>query len=450
MNDLLKELKLGTLDWKGFLLAGLCPVFVFWFGAVVCLQGRAGLESTLETLLHTPSALAAHSATILTISLMLGAVLYALRPVLLDFHRRVPIPLLRGILLRWSSRRRRKAETQVQMALWRMDVAAWFRCDFVARQFVTAPVLREKRKVDVDHAIVQAQKARRSIAASGMLVWWMKRRGVFVAIQNLHLLAGRRTQIEDYAFKLGQEGGLNSAANWAAAETFFNVKAPGDTLEKELAIWRQLFDASAIIQERIKGFEDYRLFSKYRVAFAKRSYFPNSVWIEPTRLGNIFAALEDYAADRYGMDTALLWSRLESSVPERQYGQIVNYQRTVNMMLNLHASFVALAIFAIVAVKPHHYKGAIFIAAAAVLGSYACLSAAQFSAGALATKMEAAVDLNSLRWLRAMGVTPTDAATRLLALQQLGTFFNGGTALPSDFRFSPVAEPASEGKKKDD
>jgi hypothetical protein len=54
------------------------------------------------------------------------------------------------------------------------------------------------------------------------------------------------------------------------------------------------------------------------------------------------------------------------------------------------------------------------------------------------------------RWLRATGVVPADAATRLQALQQLGNFFNGGTALPVTFRSNLLPEPTVEGKKKDD
>lgn len=449
MNDLLKELKLGALDWKGFLLAGLSPVVVFWFGAILCLQGPHGVEATLAGLFAKPSVFVANSASFVCACLIAGVVLYAIRPITLDFFRRMPVRWIHAWRIKRWARKREDADKSMWNAVWEINVARWFQSEFPIQQFVHPAILKAQESVELASTLVQSRTARSHLIGATDEEWTTNEKEVFAALRNLHVLAGRRTRIEDQAFKLAQERQATNEQNWAASESFWGWKAPDATLSQELTEWRQIYHASALAQTRIRNLESYVLHDRHRKCAVRLSRFPSGDWIEPTRLGNILAGLEDYAESRYGMDTSLLWSRLEMTVPKEQREQITNYQRALNAMLHLNVAFMALAIFALILSSLRAKWSLLWFAAGAVIAAYLCLKAAGYSAGGLRAKIEASVDLNILRWLRSMGVTPTDAAARLLALQQLCAFLNGGTPLPGEFRFAAVTEPAPESKKKE-
>jgi hypothetical protein len=450
MTELLKELNLGRLDWKGLVLAGLCPSLIFSFGLIFCLQGPDGITSTLESAYRSFPALAAKSTPFLAANLVFAFLLYALRPVILHFYRRAPIPPLRELMLRLSAWKRERADKKLQIAVWRLDVARWLQSGFQSDTFV-APVVVDAQKESpvLAETVPKSKEVRGWIAEDSAMQWRSHRRSAFSIFEKLHLLAAQRTRVQDKAAELAKEPGRTDAQNWAKGEEFLDIKAPGDELTEELEAWRNLCRGSLSIQNRAKDFDDYLLHGRHRDSASALGDYPNAVWIEPTRLGNIFAALEDYAEKRYGMDTAQLWSRLEAIVPKQQREQIAGYQMALSSLLNANLALCLLAVFAVViGVGAHDWREWAF-AACSFAAAYLCQRAALYSASGLREKIEAAVDLNVLRWLRSLGSVPPDADARFLTIQQLGNFFKGGSSLPADFKFAAVAEPASEDKKKD-
>jgi hypothetical protein len=448
MNDLLKELKLSSLDWKGYLLSGLGPVVVFCLGAILCLQGPTAVEDTLTSLFRKPSEFAVKSATVVSACLVAAAILYGLRPVTIDFFRRFPIPGIRWLMVELSAWNKKRAEESLWIALWRIDVARWCFSEFDCHQYLSPLVRKRKTSVKLLDVLKKSAQARSYILNSNAFLWWFRKRKVFRQLQNLHLLAGRRTLVEDYAATLAQTSNRTDEQNWEAAEEFFGFTAPGESFYQEIDQWRIVYHDSSLSGERIRSLEDHRLSEAYRRAVARSGNYPSQLWVGPTRLANILAALEDYAADRYGMDTELLWSRLEPTVVKEQREQLANYQRALSALLHMCAALTLLGIFAGVRSYLQQDRRALLVAIGALVLSRLSLSAAEYAAAGYVSKIEAAVDLGIAGWLRGIGVPFKDASSRLAVLQQLGRFFSGGTALPNDFVFVPPAERKPEAKDK--
>lgn len=450
MNDLLKELKLGSLDWKGYLLSGLGPIVFFWFGVTLCLHGLQGVEDTLAQLFQKPSDFVAKSATVVTACLVCGAILYGLRPVTIDFLRRMPIPGLRFLMMEWSVWKKSRAEGRLWHALWKMDVARWHNSEFDYHQYLSPAIRHLYAAATLENAIAGTSEVVSNLKNSDSLSWRFSKRKVFKKLQQLHVQAGKRTLVEDYASALAQKGHGTNEDNWAAAEAFYGFKAPEETLFQEIDKWRTAFHFSSISEERIRSFDDYRLFDEYRRAVLRCQHYPSKQWIGPTGLANILAALEDYAADRYGIDTELLWSRLEMVIPKDQREQLASYQRTLSALLHMTLAFVVLAVFAGIQGYQHQQLRclAVPVAIGALIASRLCLSAAEYSAAGLASKIEAAVDQGVPTWLQSIGLHPETAGARLETLQQLAKYFGGGTALPENFRFNLSVRPVVESKSR--
>jgi hypothetical protein len=178
--------------------------------------------------------------------------------------------------------------------------------------------------------------------------------------------------------------------------------------------------------------------------------YPSKQWIGPTRLANILAALEDYAADRYGIDTELLWSRLEMVVPKDQQEQLASYQRALSALLHMNLAFTVLAVFAGTQSYQHQQLRSLAIAIGALIASRLCLLAAEYSAAGFASKIAAAVDQGVPAWLQSIGLCPDTAGARLETIQQLASFFGGGTALPESFRFNAPVHPVGKTRNSAD
>ena len=450
MNDLFKELKLGSLDWKGYVLSGLCPIVFFWFGVTLCRHGLQGVQDTLAQLFQKPADFVAKSATVVAACLVCGAILYGLRPVTIDFFRRMPIPGLRFLMMEWSAWRKNRAEERLWLALWKIDVAGWHNSEFDYHQYLSPAIRHLYAAATLENAIAGTSEAVSNLNSSDSPSWRSSKGEVFRTLQRLHIQAGKRTLVEDYACALAQGGHGTNEENWAAAEAFYGFKAPGETLFEEIGKWRTAFHHSSISEERIRSLDDYRLSDEYRRAVVRCQRYPSKQWIGPTRLANILAALEDYAADRYGIDTELLWSRLEMVVPKDQQEQLASYQRALSALLHMNLAFTVLAVFAGTQSYQHQQLRSLAIAIGALIASRLCLLAAEYSAAGFASKIAAAVDQGVPAWLQSIGLCPDTAGARLETIQQLASFFGGGTALPESFRFNAPVHPVGKTRNSAD
>jgi hypothetical protein len=58
-------------------------------------------------------------------------------------------------------------------------------------------------------------------------------------------------------------------------------------------------------------------------------------YVKPTELGNVFAVIEEYSYERYGMDAVVYWPRLIAVIAEDYRSQIADMKTTLDFLLNL-------------------------------------------------------------------------------------------------------------------
>jgi hypothetical protein len=58
-------------------------------------------------------------------------------------------------------------------------------------------------------------------------------------------------------------------------------------------------------------------------------------FVMPTALGNVFAVIEEYPYERYGMDAMVYWPRLATVIPADYQAQIADLKTTLDLLLNL-------------------------------------------------------------------------------------------------------------------
>jgi len=78
-------------------------------------------------------------------------------------------------------------------------------------------------------------------------------------------------------------------------------------------------------------------------------HFPSDArLVKPTDLGNVFAKMEDYSFQRYGMDSNLYWPRLTAVIPDEYKGQIGELKTTLDFMLNTSLLAAVFGVFALI------------------------------------------------------------------------------------------------------
>jgi hypothetical protein len=495
MDSFLKLLK-PALSWKSLILSGLIPSVLLMLGIQFCLRGGSRVIETIRSSFVNTRGFVGDFAVWLIVTGTLTLFLYAVRPLLFDFCRRIPLPFLRSWRLAAFERKREKAYLAEQYSLWRLNVSLWHSAEFARDQFVPEVVRHSRKSRTLNEVLPKSSRVRSSLKGIGQktrdldalyysrgslnriqrverwiahrydrVLWRLKRHGTFDVLQELHLLACDRTLVENKARELSN---LRATQNpdplrdWADAQEALEVRAPDDRLELELDGWREMCRSSSRIRSYVASLNDYAVYERYASSSARKSQYPDAHWIEPTRLGNIFGALEGYSVDQYGIDTATLWSRLECILPERHLQEFLNAQLALSALLNLTAVFAFLSVFGLFTAtlrvwrcwqppgrpSPQAYTDLVnqcwqaMVFFGAVFFATWCLHrASNFAATLVRNKVEALVDEHVMRWLRSLGFAPQNSFERAKLLQQLGQFFAGATPLPDNLTFVPVAEP---------
>jgi hypothetical protein len=100
----------------------------------------------------------------------------------------------------------------------------------------------------------------------------------------------------------------------------------------ELRRWRAAATPEAkVVLEMLAD----QVFREWTKAFAEAEKYPSGPWIYPTVLGNRIAALDDYAEQRYGMDTASMWERMWWILPTKAKQEISDARLVVEVFVNL-------------------------------------------------------------------------------------------------------------------
>lgn len=171
------------------------------------------------------------------------------------------------------------------------------------------------------------------------------------------------------------------------------------------------------------------------------AYYPPRTHLDkmmPTRLGNILRAAELYAYDRYGIDSAIIWTRLRPLLKPEATASLESWRLVRDFML-LVCTFSG--VFSVVwcpllALK--HRWVLCLISATGLLVAFMCYSVAVQSAVAYAEQLRAIFDLHRHRLLEALRrPIPVDAAAERLEWLRLSRFFYRNLPLPT-----PAPAPA--------
>jgi hypothetical protein len=137
------------------------------------------------------------------------------------------------------------------------------------------------------------------------------------------------------------------------------------------------------------------------------SYPDDEALLQPTRMGNLMSALESYPLERYGIELATLWPRLEHVVSDHARGRIdernIYLDFTVTMSaLALTNAAVGAGVAAADSSRPLEIRLALPLGALALFWLFYLLSL--LAGRSFAGEVQAVVDLFRLKLLDALGI----------------------------------------------
>lgn len=117
---------------------------------------------------------------------------------------------------------------------------------------------------------------------------------------------------------------------------------PPDDGQREGAAWSTLAEQPAVRDVIKRMAAD--AFRETRAATQDRQQHPDDErWLTPTRLGNRVAALDDYAEQRYGIDTGSLWLRLWGILTADERNTVSGAQLGLETLSNIAFVFLLLS-----------------------------------------------------------------------------------------------------------
>ncbi|MGO4210651.1 hypothetical protein AB4Y89_22115 [Terriglobus sp. 2YAB30_2] len=444
MGELIKQLDIRGISWRSLFLTGAFPALLCVNCVLGYTKGWQGCTQLIVTLVSFKTEWQS-VLRILIAYLLLCALFVALRVPILVLYRRIPLPLIHGWCLRWHVGRRRSANTAKEQALWKISVARWHERAFDANVSMVESV-RKKLTLPSEDKLKQVWNLRRTqIAANAHFGSW-RRSQLQKALEWLYVLASIRALVAQRAAEIAGRASQSDAANWQQAQDELGMIAPSGWINEELQRWRDLCHSNTA-QERIASLNRHELYDNYARVFRRAEQFPSEEWIEATPLGNTMAALEGYSTLRYGIDTSLLWSRVEKVIPAAQRDEIYAAQTAVYALLNSSAALFIAGVAAIAWTVKHLSE--VWQSTARHLSLLACFfllawifsKFAVYAAGQLRYQIEAGVDLYTPRLLAALGLVPKDLAERRSMIESLGRFMDGSSVSSFNFVLQPLTDP---------
>jgi hypothetical protein len=186
-------------------------------------------------------------------------------------------------------------------------------------------------------------------------------------------------------------------------------------------------------------------------AYLRSRRFPDEQWIQPTRIGNRLAALDDYASKRYGIDTSTLLIRIWGVTTAEEQKDVADAQLSVETFLTVAAAFLVLASSVIVIwwrrelIQPYVIDWrTIGTILGATLLSIASYRASVTAFGAVEERILRLVDFKRLAVLEAFGyAAPETVAEERNQLEELRAFFTMGQARSAERRLKPTTTSAT-------
>jgi hypothetical protein len=189
-------------------------------------------------------------------------------------------------------------------------------------------------------------------------------------------------------------------------------------------------------------------------AFGDREKYGKGQYVFPTALGDLIAALDDYAQDRYGIDTTTIWDRLWWVLPKDVKSDVSDARLALETLTNLIVSLVlTIGMILLSQVVSCGFKSSTlgaceplrsvgWVVSGGVL-AWMAYSGACFAMEVLASKMVSLIDTYRLPALAQLGFAPKTVGQELEMLRQLKDFFTQAKKLDPSLELS---SPKSEAK----
>jgi len=218
---------------------------------------------------------------------------------------------------------------------------------------------------------------------------------------------------------------LRRIRNWRAARHLYR--------------WRSL-DERAALATPVEANEIYA---------EQLAYYPPRTHLDkmmPTRLGNILRAGELYAYDRYGIDSAIIWTRLRPLLKPEAMASLEGWRLVRDFMLLMSVFCGAFAVIWCPVLAVNHRWVLCVISAIGLPAAWVCYSVAIQSAVPYSEQVRAIFDLHRLELLEALRrPIHTDAASERQEWLRLSRFFYRNLPLPpSAPANAPAASAATE------
>jgi hypothetical protein len=223
-------------------------------------------------------------------------------------------------------------------------------------------------------------------------------------------------------------------------------------IDSEIAEWRSAFNSRRA--KAVVVLVEQDIDRKFARAFQAHDRFGGGAFIFPTELGNRISALDDYALQRYGIDTATIWNRLWWILPKDAKAEVSDARLALEALVNLTVALV-LAVAAITSWQISSC-GAVLDFSGSTCDSTRtiafavciCILAAivhrgvNFAMEILAIKTTTLIDMYRLPMLRQLGFSPKTVGDELKIHKDLKGLFTQANELDSKLELvSGKAEP---------
>lgn len=449
LETILKEAKISSSVWQALLLAGLIPAGLVLGGWWILNADSSRRESAFNGILQAANHpqswrdFIAARAIPMSLTIALAVFLWLVRPLTQQLLKRPPLV---GFFFRAYQRlRKRNHLLHLHRVLWIYDSLVWYRHGFPVPDHSGQPTPERCPK---DLALSENVR-RRLISPASSKKWyrpaavieWQERRKIKKALFRLYCAASWAELVRIRAFQLSRDDasvGFSPAQIWSSAEREIGVLIPAGW-ETELEEWRSLaaLPGNRALGQLQRVEAAWGSLAAYARAHRVLDQVPADAWLEPTALGNLLAALEEYGTARYSIDVGSLWPRVEPLATKEQLAAIKSSQLNLETCVNITVAFLACALFPVITqlLPSYHSLGWIYSLsfsltslALAWISYYGTLVAAELLAG----RMKALIDINVLPLLRKLGLQPSTAKQYREMLDAVSAFLVSAEPLPND------------------
>jgi hypothetical protein len=339
----------------------------------------------------------------------LGLLLFSSRSLTFTVIENLPgtfLSFLRESLIWYQLRQRQKVDREMQELGYTYTAILWYRNNFSKPKYIPKWVI----PIKLNEVTSSGQEARAIIES------------LIQEIENLSLAPSHKQLIIIVR-------GLRYLYEYAASMPDMS------SINEEINLWNKTLSKNGA--PRVMDEVAMHVHRKWIAVRQQFHSYPNELWIKPTSIGNKSAALDEYADQRYKIDTATLFTRLWwiLSVDERK--SVSDSKLIVETLITLStvtgfASVIFFIIFIMIGVRAtvdeyiiYNWRALNFCLGFFAISAFT-YKMAEYSIIYLYEKVTSLIDVYRLALLKKIGYIPKTIAEEIECLSELRVFFTQG------------------------